>query len=148
MWTQAKRRQVTLQHVYPRNWKSLDWQKLNLIFLLSFIYHRGWEWLSDGWHNQTGSNSGFLRRKAWDVGEGRGGSSCHTEQWCVCGRDSGSCKASWVYIKLSTTNLVVTVNLWIYASWSYLNHFWILEKPTCSKNCSCMFFPDSWSISS
>lgn len=137
MWTQAKRKQVTPTACLLK----IAWlAKIKLNLFLSFIYHRGWDWLSDGWHNQTGSNSGFLRRKAWDVGEGWGGSSCHAEQWCVCGRDSGSCQASWVYIKLSTTNLVVAVNSLIYAFWSCLNHFWIAEKTTCSKNCSWMFF--------
>lgn len=119
MWMQAKRRQVNLQHVYPRNKKKkttvLGLQQLNQSLFFLLIYHRGWERLSDGWDNQTGSNRGFLCRKAWDVGKGRGSSSCHTEQWCVCGRDSSSCKA----------RTLVTV-LWPF--WSNINDFRVLRN--------------------
>ena len=58
------------------------------------VYRRLWERLSDWWNSQNGSYCGVLCRKAWHAGKGWAGNPCHTEQWCMCGGDSGSSKVS------------------------------------------------------
>lgn len=103
MWMQGKRRLVNLLSVHH----STDAATGSFANSCVCICYRLRERLSDRWDHQTGSYSGFLCRKAWHAGKGWAGRSCHPEQWCMCGRDFGSCKVS-VYSVLGapeTTNM-------------------------------------------